>query len=63
MTTFRSDIPITPEEAARHDAPTLPDDDAPPMTRWAVAGWMGLGAFWALVFGAVLAWVVQEVAR
>lgn len=58
MTPFRSNIPITPEEAARHDGPAQDDDDAPPMTRLALLGWMTLGAVWAAILGGVVVLIV-----
>lgn len=53
---------MTPEEAARHDAPALPDDDAdPPMERWVAVAWLVLAAVGALAFGVLVAMVAREV--
>lgn len=49
---------MTPEEAARHDGPAQDDDDAPPMSRLALVGWMTLGAVWAAILGGVVVLVV-----
>ena len=50
---------MTPEEAARHDAPTLPDDDAPPARWWCLA-WVFAGCIgWLAVMG-IVALVVRR---
>lgn len=54
MTPYPSNNPITPEEAARHDAPTLPDDDDAPPARWWCLG---------LVFAGCVGWLAVVVRR
>lgn len=49
---------MTPEEAARHDGPAQDDDDAPPMSRWALLGWVAVAAVWAGILGAVVVSIV-----
>lgn len=45
---------MTPEEAARHDAPTLPDDDDAPPARWWCLGLVFAGCVgWLAVVGLV----------
>jgi hypothetical protein len=50
---------MTPEEAARHDAPTLPDDDAPP-ARWWVVGWVLVGCIGWLAVGSLVVLAVRR---